>query len=46
MLWVYRVRENRQDNSVQPYLIFASGHLAYLGDPHFDVNRWDYSNFA
>lgn len=48
MLWVYRVRENQQQvaNDVQPYLVFTTGHMAYLGDPHFDVNRWDFSNFA
>ena len=53
MLWIYRVRENRQTvvggrtlTAVQHYTIFSSGHLAYLGDPHFDVNRWDYSNYA
>lgn len=51
MLWVYRVRENWQvaDGSLttglQPYLIFSSGHMAYMGDPHYDVNRWDYSNY-
>lgn len=53
LVWVYRVRENRQQvlNSsiagpTQPYLIFTTGHMAYLGDAHFDVNRWDFSNFA
>jgi hypothetical protein len=53
MLWVYRVRENRQTvvsgtttTAVQPCLVFSSGHMAYMGDPHFDVNRWDFSNYA
>jgi hypothetical protein len=52
MLWVYRVRENWQvadgalTTGLQPYLIFSSGHMAYMGDPHYDVNRWDYSNYA
>lgn len=53
LVWVYRVRENRQrvlNESIagptQPYLIFTTGHMAYLGDAHFDVNRWDFSNFA
>ena len=53
LVWVYHVRENRQqvlDDSIagptQPYVIFTTGHMAYLGDAHFDVNRWDFSNFA
>jgi hypothetical protein len=54
MIWVYRVRENDQQQpaagaigtETQPYRIFTTGHMAYLGDPHFDVNRWDFSNFA
>ena len=53
MIWVYRVRENQQQQvpgaittASQPYLIFTTGHMAYLGDAHFDVNRWDFSNFA
>jgi len=52
MLWVYRVRENWQANAPgtptikQPCVIFSSGHMPFLGDAHFDVNRWDYSNFA
>ena len=53
MIWIYRVRENQQQqvpganiNTSQPYLIFTTGHMAYLGDAHFDVNRWDFSNFA
>jgi len=54
MIWVYRVRENDQQqpaaganaSNAQPYLIFTTGHMAYLGDAHFDVNRWDFSNFA
>jgi hypothetical protein len=51
MLWVYRVRENSEailQNSPrppQPYLVFTSGHMPpYLGDAHFDVNRWGYSH--
>ena len=51
MLWIYRVRENQQalakntpTTAPQPYLIYATGHMAYMGDPHFDVNRWDFSN--
>jgi hypothetical protein len=53
MVWDYRVRENADPNATPagrpgpgPYLVFGSGHLPYLGDPHFDVNRWDYCNWA
>jgi hypothetical protein len=52
MLWIYRVRENQQaidQNTLttpQPYLIFTTGHMAYMGDAHFDVNRWSYSNYS
>ncbi|HYJ03869.1 MAG TPA: hypothetical protein VEX43_01965 [Chthoniobacterales bacterium] len=53
MLWVYRVRENEQAVTkantppfVQPHMIFTTGHMAFMGDPHYDVNRWDFSNWA
>jgi hypothetical protein len=52
MLWVYRVRENSAaidqnlSTAPQPYLIFTSGHMPYLGDAHYDVNRWGYSNLS
>lgn len=52
-VWIYRVRENEQavangtaTASTQPYLIFSSGHMPYMGDPHFDVNRWNFGNWA
>jgi len=53
MVRIYRVRENAQaitnasqTGTFRPYVIFSSGHMAYMGDPHFDVNRWDFSNWA
>ncbi|WP_143123911.1 hypothetical protein [Nitrosomonas ureae] len=53
MVWIYRIRENAQASSgatgqiaAQPYLIFSTGHMPYMGDPHFDVNRWNFSNWA
>jgi len=52
-VWIYRVRENEQAVAsgtttapTQPYLIFSSGHMPYMGDPHFDVNRWNFGNWA
>jgi len=50
-LWIYRVRENAEAiaggsslAAPPPYLIFSTGHMAYMGDPHYDVNRWEYAN--
>jgi hypothetical protein len=51
LVWVYHVRQNRKAiddggaNTPQPYVVFASGHMPYMGDPHFDVNRWNYANY-
>lgn len=51
MLWVYQVRENQQAiadlptlQTPQPYLVYAIGHMPYIGDAHTDVNRADYAN--
>ena len=53
MLWLYRVRENRMAidfaGSTQvprSYLIFASGHLPYIGDAQFSLAHYNYSNYA
>jgi hypothetical protein len=52
LIWLYMVRENMQaiDKSTssppQPYLLFASGHIPYQGDAHYDLARWDYSNYS
>jgi len=52
LIWLYLVRENIQAIDNQPigapqgYLIFASGHMPDIGDAHYDVNRWSYSNFT
>ena len=51
MLWLYIVRENMEavadspvSTSPQPYMVFASGHLPFWGDPHHDVNRLSFTN--
>ncbi len=46
MVWVYHVRENLQMDDAQPYVVFASGYMPYIGDAQFNVNRWSLSNFA
>jgi hypothetical protein len=51
LIWVYHVRQNQQaiddggPDVPQPYVVFASGHMPYMGDPHYDVNRWNYANY-
>jgi hypothetical protein len=52
LIWLYRVRENRETqagggfNTAQPYMIFVTGHAPYYGDAHYQVARWDYSNYS
>jgi len=52
LVWSYRVRENRQAvagplaSEPQEYLVFANGHMPFMGDARYDVNRWAYSNFS
>jgi hypothetical protein len=53
MIWLYRVRENRMaidfaKGGQQPrsYLVFASGHLPFIGDAQFDLGHYNYANYA
>jgi hypothetical protein len=52
MVWLYWVRENIQavNTGLQTvsstYLVFANGQVPNFGNPHYDVNRWDYSTYA
>lgn len=49
MTWVYLIRENQQPaggTTPPPAAAFASGHLPFVGDTRFDVNRWNYSNYT
>jgi hypothetical protein len=51
MIWLYAIRENMQSvstNAVQrpvACLVFATGHIPYKGNAHFDLSRWDFANF-
>jgi hypothetical protein len=52
LIWLYLVRENRQaiDNagfaiSPTPGLVFVTAHVPYRGDAHYDVAKWNYSNY-
>jgi hypothetical protein len=46
MVWVYHVRENERVAKADRYLAFANGHIPYRGEARFDVNYWDYANYA
>lgn len=50
VVWRYQVRENLLVTPgaphPAPYLVFASGHLAYQGNGRADVSRWDYAQYA
>jgi hypothetical protein len=53
MVWLYRVRENRiaidfasGGEKPRSYLVFASGHLPYIGDAQIDLASFNYSNYA
>jgi hypothetical protein len=52
MMWLYLVRGNRQTTDIggtlkpQPYLIFANGHLPFMGEARFDLSRFWYSNYV
>lgn len=52
MLWLYSVRENIRmiDHSTSTlphaYLIFASGHMPFIGEARYDLSRWNYGNYA
>ncbi|MBZ4417838.1 hypothetical protein [Myxococcus sp. RHSTA-1-4] len=53
LLWLYLVRENQLAVSAgtasrrpQPYLVFATGHMPYWGDPRFDTAKWDGAHYA
>jgi hypothetical protein len=50
LIWLYLVRENRQlidSGATGPALslLFVSGHVPYRGDAHYDVAKWNYSNY-
>ena len=50
LVWTYRVRHNHPPPppgaSENPYLVFASGTMPFVGTARFDVARWDRSNFG
>ncbi len=51
MIWLYRVRENRMPSDFSgsaqrrlSYLVFATGHLPYLGSGQYDLSYYGYSH--
>jgi hypothetical protein len=54
VVWLYAVAENAIEAAkpaadplkVQPFHIFASGHVGYRADARFNLHRWNYANFA
>lgn len=52
LIWLYTVRENMQAvagniaSGATATLVFATGHIPYLANAHYDLSRWNYANFA
>jgi hypothetical protein len=52
MVWLYLVRENmeaiqaRRVSGPTPFMIFANGHMPFVGEARFDLSQWDYSNYV
>jgi hypothetical protein len=50
LVWLYNAWQNTKaiddGEAIQPYVIFASGHMPHMAIARFDVARWDYSNYA
>jgi hypothetical protein len=51
LIWLYRVRENRQavdpkSIGTKPYVVFSTGHMPYQAEARFDAAYWDYANYA
>lgn len=54
LIWLYTVAGNRLSQSLplgdpgrsDPYMLFASGHLAYRADARFNLARFDVANVA
>ncbi len=43
---LYRVRENVQSTTAQPWLLFTSGHMPSQAYGRFDVKYWNYFHFT
>lgn len=45
-IWLYRIAQTRMAPDAADILVFASGHLPYRGDARFNLNYWNYANYA
>lgn len=45
VVWLYRIAQTRMANRAD-ILLFASGHLPYRADARFNLNHWDFANYA
>ena len=51
-IWLYLVRGNVEaiaestTPSPSSYLVFCSGHIPFAGNAHYDLNYWNYANYA
>jgi hypothetical protein len=50
LIWLYRIRENIQGvesaSVSRQVLVFTNGQMPFYGNPRFDLNYWNYANFA
>jgi hypothetical protein len=46
VVWLYRIAQTRMTPRAAPILLFASGHLPYRGDARFNLNHWNFANYA
>ncbi len=52
MLWLYQVRENQETidtttmNPPKLYFVFTNGHIGFRGEAQYDLNYWNYANYA
>lgn len=44
-IWLYRIAQTAMAGEA-PILMFASGHLPYRADARFDLNHFNYANYA
>ncbi len=46
VVWLYRIAQTRMMPRAASILLFASGHLPYRGDARFNLNHWNFANYA
>jgi hypothetical protein len=50
LIWLYRVRQNRQATDVDPsvpvFLVFTTGYVPYAANARFNLAYWDFANYA